>query len=428
MTRMLRDRYSRRMPAATLLADAVLTNDLESLLWVALVAAGIPLLVGLLNVRVAEVVFLIGFGILLGPAVLNKVDLTDSITLLADMGLGFLFFFAGYELDRAVLKGTTGKLAGVGWIASIALAVVAVMVLYSVGLIQDTLGVAIALTSTALGTLLPVIRDSGRLDSVFGRSFMAAGAIGEFGPIVAISLLLGTRSSWASVLVLVAFFIIAVIIAFLPSKFRSNRLLAIIERGHSTSAQTAVRIVILLLIGLLAVASAFGLDLVLGAFAAGIIVRLYVPHGSVPVVEHKLEGIAFGFFIPLFFVITGVKLDIQSIIDNPGRLIVFFLLLAVVRGLPQFFIYRKAIPQWRARAELSLYIATALPIIVAVTTVQVDAGIMLPENAAALVGAGALSVLVFPLVASKLANKNVDSGAQSADSVESNASGNSSIE
>ncbi len=416
------------MSVAVVLADAVLTNDLESLLWVTLVAAGIPLLVGLLNLRVAEIVFLIGFGILLGPQVFNKVDLTDSISLLADIGLGFLFFFAGYELDRAVLKGTTGKLAGIGWIASVILAVVAVMILYSAGIIHDTLGVAIALTSTALGTLLPVIRDSGRLDSPFGRSFMAAGAIGEFGPIVAISLLLGTRSSWLSFLVLVAFFIIAVIIAFLPSKFRSNRVLAVIERGHSTSAQTAVRIVILLLVGLLAIASAFGLDLVLGAFAAGIIVRLYVPHGSVPVVEHKLEAIAFGFFIPLFFVITGVKLDIQSIIDNPGRLVIFFLLLAIVRGLPQFFIYRKAIPLWRPRAELSLYIATALPIIVAVTTVQVDAGIMLPENAAALVGAGALSVLVFPLVAARLAAKASDSDPQGTDSVESNAGGDPSIE
>ncbi|MEI6373003.1 MAG: cation:proton antiporter [Actinomycetes bacterium] len=416
------------MPVAIVLADAVLTNDLESLLWVTLVAAGIPILVGFLNLRVAEIVFLIGFGILLGPQILNKVDLTDSVSLLADIGLGFLFFFAGYELDRAVLKGTTGKLAGIGWIASVILSIIAVEILYSVGLIQDTLGVAIALTSTALGTLLPVIRDSGRLDSVFGRSFMAAGAIGEFGPIVAISLLLGTRSSWLSLLVLVAFFIIAAIIAFLPSRFRSNRLFAIIERGHSTSAQTAVRIVILLLVGLLALASAFGLDLVLGAFAAGIIVRLYVPHGSIPVVEHKLEAIAFGFFIPLFFVITGVKLDIQSIIENPGRLLIFFLLLAIVRGLPQFFIYRKAVPHWRPRAELSLYIATALPIIVAVTTVQVDAGIMLPENAAALVGAGALSVLVFPLVASRLTRKETDSDAQSTDSVESNAGGNPSIE
>ena len=124
---------------------------------------------------------------------------------------------------------------------------------------------------------------------------------------------------------------------------------------------------------------------------------------------------------------TGVKLDVKSIIAHPERLLLFFVLLLLVRGLPQFFLYRRAIPDWADRAELSLYIATALPIIVAVTTVQVDAGVMLPENAAALVGAGALSVLVFPLAAS-IIKKRSGSGAQDADSVESDSSSDARIE
>ena len=404
-----------------------LTHDFGSLLWIAALAAAVPLLVGLLNIRIAEVVFLIAGGVIVGPQVLGRVDVTESIFLLSELGLGFLFFFAGYELDVKVLRGTTGRLGLAGWFVSIALAIVAVLILYSAGIIADTLGVAIALTSTALGTLLPLLRDSGRLDSTFGRSFMAAGAIGEFGPIVAIALLLGTRSSLLSFIVLVLFFLIAIGIALIPRRFMSPEIMSIIERGHGTSSQTAVRIVILLVVGLLAIASAFSLDVVLGAFAAGIIVRFYVPHGTESVVEHKIEAIAFGFLIPLFFVVTGVKLDVKSIIAHPERLLLFFVLLLLVRGLPQFFLYRRAIPDWADRAELSLYIATALPIIVAVTTVQVDAGVMLPENAAALVGAGALSVLVFPLAAS-IIKKRSGSGAQDADSVESDASSDARIE
>lgn len=393
------------MMLAALLAETELTDDFTSLLWISAVAAGVPLLVGFLRLKIAEVVFLIGAGVIIGPVVLAKVDVTDSISLLSNLGMGFLFFFAGYELDRNVLSGITGKLAGYGWVISVVLAVVTAFFLEQAGLIVDFLGVSIALTSTALGTLLPVLRDTGRLDSLFGRSFMAAGAWGEFGPVIAISVLLGTRSSWLSFLVLLLFFVVAIAIAFIPSRFKTPRMLEIIERGHHSSAQTAVRMVLLLLVALLAIASSFGLDLVLGAFAAGIIVRVYVPHGKKPIVEEKLEGIAFGFLIPLFFVVTGVKLDIKSIIENPGRLVIFFLLLAVVRGLPQFFLYRKAVPDWHSRAELSLFIATALPIIVAVTTVQVDAGVMKPENAAALVGAGALSVLVFPLTAGLIAKR-----------------------
>ena len=417
------------MSPTALLAETSLDGDWRSLFCIVLVAAAIPLMVGLLNIRVAEVVFLIVGGIILGPEVLRLATLTEAITLMSELGLGFLFFFAGYELDRAVLRGQTGRLALVGWVVSVGLSIVAVTLLFSGGIIQDSLGVAIALTSTALGTLLPTIRDSGRLDTVFGRNFMAAGAIGEFGPIVAISVLLGSRSSWLAFLVLVTFLALAVAVAILPRRFLNPRVLSIIERGHSTSSQTAVRIVVVLLVGLLTLASTFELDIVLGAFAAGIIVRLYVPHGSVSPIGSKIEAVAFGLFIPLFFVVTGVKLDVVSIIENPARLLLFFVLLLLVRGLPQMLVYRKSIPNRSERAELSLSIATALPIIVAVTTVQMEAGVMLPANGAALVGAGALSVLVFPIIAQKFGAKARSGlGAADADAVQGDAGRDASVE
>ena len=122
----------------------------------------------------------------------------------------------------------------------------------------------------------------------------------------------------------------------------------------------------------------------------------------------RVEAIAFGFFIPLFFIVSGANLDIESIVDNPGRLVLFFVLMALVRGLPQYFLYRRAIPDGRQRARFSLLVATGLPIIVAVTTLEVAGGVMRPENAAALVGAGALTVLVFPLLGNRIAGSRPD--------------------
>ena len=172
-----------------------------------------------------------------------------------------------------------------------------------------------------------------------------------------------------------------------------------------TSSQTAVRWTVVLLLALLVIASRFGLDAVLGAFLAGVILRRYAPPSEGNQLMPKIEGLGFGFFIPLFFIMSGVNLDIESIIRNPERLLVFFVLLLVVRGLPQYVLYRHALPETRERWQFTLYVATGLPILVAITGLEVDAGVMLPENAAALVGAGALTVLVFPLLGDRINKK-----------------------
>jgi Kef-type K+ transport system membrane component KefB len=157
-----------------------------------------------------------------------------------------------------------------------------------------------------------------------------------------------------------------------------------------------------LLLALLVIAARFGLDAVLGAFLAGVILHRYAPPGADNQLMPKVEALGFGFFIPLFFIISGVNLDVASIVANPMRLLVFFVLLLVVRGLPQYVLYRHALPDTRERWQFVLYVATALPILVAITGLEVSAGVMLPENAAALVGAGALTVLVFPLLGDRI--------------------------
>ena len=386
-----------------------LTRELNSLLVIAAIAAATPLLVGLLRLPVAEVVLMLAFGVIFGPEVLGWIELDDAIDLLAELGLAFLFFAAGLELEKRAVEGRSGKLALTGWLVSAALALVAAGILQRLGVIDDFLGVAICLTSTALGTLLPILSDKGLLKTPFGNYFMGAGAIGEFGPVLAISLLLSTKSFWLALLSVALFAAVAFVFAKAPTLLRTNRVMAVIERGQETSAQTAVRLTALLLVALLAIADDFGLDVVLGAFIAGIITKQLVPTSEQSVLQTKVEGIAFGIFIPIFFIVSGARLDISSILANPSLLFVFLVLLLVIRGIPQFILYRRAIPHAKERAGYSLYVATALPIIVAVTSVELASGFMDPSVAAALVGAGALSVLVFPLVAQRLLPKRSDS-------------------
>ncbi len=380
-------------------------SELQSLVAIAAISAFVPILVGILRLKIAEVVLLLGFGILLGPEMAGWIEVDDTIGLLSELGLGLLFFLAGLELEQRAIRGQSGKLAAIGWVISLGLALIVAFIFVATEKAHGVVGIAIALTSTALGTLLPMIRDRGELDSKFGTFFMGAGAWGEFGPIVAISVLLSTRSSFAAIISLVAFAVVAFLLAVVPSRFAGDRIRGVLERGHGTSSQTALRLTLLLVILMLALAGSFGLDVVLGAFIAGIIVRRFSPPVAESRLQVRIEAIGFGFLIPLFFVVSGAKMDVRSIAENPRPMLIFFVALLVVRGLPQWFLYRSAIPDPRQRARFTLYAATGLPIIVAVTTIQVENGVITAAGAASMVGAGALSVLVFPLVGNALTAK-----------------------
>lgn len=359
--------------------------DLQSLFWIALAAATAPLVVARLpGPRIPEVALLLVLGVAIGPSLLGIAEVDPAIQLLSDIGLGFLFFTAGYELDVSVMRGRSGRLALLGWGASVTLALLVVGLLYAEGDVTAYLPVSIALTSTALGTLLPILRDAGMLPTALGRSVLANGAVGEFGPIVAISLFLGSSGAWESFLLLLAFGVVAVVVDRLPRRVWSDRLSADFSRGYDSTSQTAVRWCVVLLLGLLVVASDFGLDMILGAFAAGLILRRLSPAGE-PVLESKLDGLAFGFFIPVFFVVSGMTIDLASIVDDPSRLVIFFALMVLVRGVPTWLLARRDLPRPQP-LQLALFTATGLPIIVAITQIAMDSGEMESANAAALVG------------------------------------------
>ena len=374
-----------------------LARGLETLLVAATIAALAPMVVALLpGPRIPQVVVLLAGGVLVGPQVLGWAD-REAIDLLANVGLGFLFLMAGYELDPRLFRERAGRLAIVAWLVTVAIAAAIVGALAAAGFVRAYVPVALGLTTTALGTLLPILRDNDMLGGRFGRYLLAAGAVGELFPIFAIALFLGASNKFVALASLAAVGVLAVVLSFAPRLVRNNRLGRILLEGEGATAQTYVRWTVVLLLLLLVIAQQFGLDVVLGAFLAGIVLRRWTP-GDVHALQSKLDAIGYGFFIPLFFVASGMTLDIRSIAEAPLRLLVFFVLLLVVRGVPALFLYRRDLPPAQ-RIEMMFLTATALPLLVALAEIGLRNGTMLHENAAALVGAGVLSVLVFPMVA-----------------------------
>ncbi|MFM7147821.1 MAG: cation:proton antiporter, partial [Actinomycetales bacterium] len=240
------------------------------------------------------------------------------------------------------------------------------------------------------------------LESPLGRIFTAVGAWGEIGPILGIAILLGSKSVLAGVLSLVFFAFVVLAVSVVPRFAGRSRVVTLISEGYQRTSQMGVRLALLLIVALLTVASGLGLDLVLGAFAAGLIVGRFVQGEQERPLMLRIESLAFGFFIPIFFVVSGAKLDLAAVLQQPARLAIYLTLFLVVRGVPQFLIFRGVLPSGRDRSRLALYAATTLPLLVAITTVEVEAGAMMADNAAALVGAGVLSVLVFPFIASRI--------------------------
>ncbi len=378
-----------------------------SLAFIAIAAFVCPLLAALIPGKpISETVFLLVAGALLGPYGLGLVLTGDNMSLLSDLGLGFLFLLAGYEINPENLTGRQGKRGLATWIITfcIALAVVLLLPIFMNRHI-DGLAVGIALTTTAVGTLLPILEEREILDTPIGRSVLAYGTWGELCPIFAIALLLSTRAKWLTILILLVFIAIAVVAAILPRHARQagTKLFDFIHRNSDTNAQMIVRAVLMLLIGLTAISAIFELDIVLGAFATGFILRYIIPEGS-KTMESKLRTIGYGFFIPLFFIVSGAKIDISAVTNDPGLLLEFIALLLVIRALP-IYIALKTDKENHAmgpssRLTVALYCTTALPLIVAVTSIAQDTGSMTPTTASTLVAAGGITVLLMPLLAS----------------------------
>lgn len=383
----------------------MVTVDADSFLIIVLAAALAAAIVGIGGTRVIipVVVLELGLGIVIGPEVLDLAQGDEFIDFFSSLGLGMLFFFAGYEIDFDRIKGAPLKLALFGWVISLGLAYSIGGVLASAGIVLSLLYTGSAIATTAIGTLIPILSDAGELKTRFGTYLLAAGAVGEFGPILLITLFFSAGNPISSALLLIAFVVIAVAAAVLAVRGVSFGWAAF-ERTLETSSQLPVRLAVVLVFVLAALATDLGLDLLLGGFVAGIITRTALGGREVTILESKLSAVGYGFLIPFFFVVSGIEFDLNALIDDPAQLYKLPLFLAaflIVRGVPALILYVREL-DLRDRLALGFFSSTELPLVVAITTIAIDQGEMRGSTAASLVGAAVLSTAIFPLIGLRL--------------------------
>ncbi|MFO1205865.1 MAG: cation:proton antiporter [Burkholderiales bacterium] len=371
-----------------------------------------------IRLRLPLVVIELLLGIAIGPQVLDLVGDEAGVRALSALGLCFLFFLAGMDLDFSTLRGTPLRLGGLGWTVSIVLALALAQALSAAGLAFDPFLVSVALATTAIGALLPILREADDLDSPFGRCVLGAGAIGEFAPIILFSLIMAGDGKLAQRSeLLITFIFIALTCVVLVLRVRPPQVIEILSRTLYKTSQFPVRLSMLLLASMVVMADTFGLNLLLGAFAAGAVVGLVARGPEAEPFRHKLDAIGFGFLIPIFFIASGTQIDVVALFASPDSLLrvpLFVALFLLVRGAPAL-LYRRALGK-REQLALALLSATSLPLVVVIADLGRATGKISPENAAALVGAAILTVLVFPLIALSLRSKRAPAAAAEIDS------------
>jgi Kef-type K+ transport system membrane component KefB len=376
----------------------------ENLVIVAAVAFAAPFVLGLFpRIRLPSVVLEIVAGIVLGPALLGFVEVDQSIEVLAVIGLAFVLFLAGLEIELDSLRGRVLRLSAAGFALSFAIAVVVALGLSAGGLVDTPLLVAIILCSTSLGVLVPVLKDSGQISSTFGQLIIAAASIADFGAIILLTLLFSGEGGAGSAAVLLGALVAlaAAVALVVRGAERSMRIREDLLRLQDTTAQIRVRAAFVIFAGFAAAAEALGLEVILGTFVAGMLISV-VDRDRVmshPDFRRKLEAAGFGFFIPVFFVASGLRFDLDALTASASSLLmvpVFLVALLAVRGVPAI-LYRSEIGDRRA-AIAGLMQATSLPFIVAATAIGAELGLIGAAESAALIGAGLLSVLLFPLI------------------------------
>ncbi|HEU5104222.1 MAG TPA: cation:proton antiporter [Solirubrobacterales bacterium] len=378
----------------------MITVDTDSFFAIVVVAAIASITVAFVPKQFAPpvVVLELILGIVIGPEVLGFAHSDDFVNFFADLGLGMLFFFAGYEIDFDRIKGKPMKLGALGWALSVAIAYGLGGILAKAGVVVSFLYTGSAMATTAIGTLIPILRDNGELKTRFGTYLLAAGGAGEFGPILLVTLVLSTTNPFHEAAILLAFVALAIALAVVSVRYAWRGWPAL-ERTFEASSQLAVRVTVVLVFGLVLLAGQLGLDILLGGFVAGMITRLALKGHELQVFESKLTAVGFGFFVPFFFVTSGIEFDLAALgsAEAIAKLFLFLGLFLVVRGAPAMLLYRGLLSA-RDRAALAFYSATELPLVVAITTIAIDAGEMRPSTAAGLVGAAMLSTLIYPFV------------------------------
>jgi Kef-type K+ transport system membrane component KefB len=358
-----------------------------------------------LRLILPTVVVEIVLGILIGPDVLDIASVNVYISFLSDFGLALLFFFAGLEVIEHRLPTRLLRRGTLGWGLSLAIGMAVGVAFDRAGAEVEWWLLAVAVSTTALGALVPILSDAGLLPTPLGRAVLGTGVAGEFWPIIFISVFLTSVYGAATeVVLLVLFGALVAVAARVALQARPPRLLRIAQDTLHTTGQVGVRASIFLLVLLVFIAADAGFEFVLGAFAAGTLVGLVLDSPDGKVVRMRLEGIGFGFLVPVYFVVTGMNFDLDSFLTVEGLALtaLFVAVLVGTRGASALLWLRELGP--RQTTSLALFGATALPLIVAIVGIAQGRGDISDGVAASLIGAGMVSVLVYPFVAVRVAS------------------------
>ena len=372
------------------------------------VAVGVlaPLALGFFpRFRLPAIVLEIALGIVIGPAGLGWVKPDLPVSVLALVGLAFLLFLAGLEINVERLRGRILKLTALGFVVSFVIAIILGLGLKAGGFVKSPLFVAIVLVATSLGVIVPVLKDSGNISTSFGQVVIAAASIADFGAIILLSLFFsgkGSTSTAATLILLGVFGLVVLLVGLaIAGVEHSTSLSRVLQRLQDTTAQIRVRAAFLLLIGFVALAESVGLETILGAFAAGALLSLVDRDGAMthPQFRLKLEAVGFGVFIPIFFVTSGVRFDLNALFASAStvaRVPLFLVAIYLARGLPALVYVRLT---GRRRSVIAGVLqSTSLPFIVAATQIGLQLGVVSRSSAAGLVAAGLLSVVISPIV------------------------------
>jgi Kef-type K+ transport system membrane component KefB len=318
--------------------------------------------------------------------------------LFAKIGLGLIFALVGLTIDQRTLGGVSGRLGAIGWLATLGVGVLVASTLPLGGGLRPV-ALVVALSSTALSTLVVILQESGEWGSPLGRLLLSAGTWGQLGPVLAVALLLGSADLITTVFSVVLVVMVAWLLAMVPAQMRQANGWPWLVSQVGTASATPLQLLYLLIVGLIALSVYLGVDILMGTVLAGLVMRRYIENPQTSAVLKQLETSAYGLFVPLFFVVAGSRLDLASVAANPWGPVVCLAGILVIRGLPQWLLYRRTLPDPIERLRFSLLVSQSLNLPIVVAYLEVQAGLMSPEVGAALLGGSLLSVLVLPAVA-----------------------------